>query len=234
MARRPVDKGLSRRRAGAFSLVELLVVLGAVTILLALLLPALGEARASARFVRCADQMRGYGQSMVLYANDHNSYLVPPSSIGSPHRADLWSEPVFGADLVWEDAARTRHSRLLVCPSDPFGGDPDPRYSTRNSYLLGSRVAAGQVRYGNLTVAGVRKEAASDVVVTGEKRPDAVCWIGTAGAGYTLTVPDPQWYDLIDLVRHGARRRSNHLYLDLHVENRPYPLENNRSMPPWY
>ena len=62
------------RRAG-FSLVELLVVIGIVGLLLALLLPALGAARARAELLECQAKLRTIGVAAVLHANEHRGYL---------------------------------------------------------------------------------------------------------------------------------------------------------------
>src|SRR5262245_48525924 len=60
----------------AFTLLELLVVIVVLSILAALLLPALGQAKEKARVVGCLSNLRQIGVAMHLYANDHEDELV--------------------------------------------------------------------------------------------------------------------------------------------------------------
>jgi len=59
-----------------FTLIELLVVISIIAILIALLLPALREARHSAQVTTCLSNMRSMGQAMVMYAHDNRDAVA--------------------------------------------------------------------------------------------------------------------------------------------------------------
>jgi prepilin-type processing-associated H-X9-DG protein/prepilin-type N-terminal cleavage/methylation domain-containing protein len=61
----------------AFTLVELLVVIGIISVLVAILMPALQRARAAAKSVGCQANLHSIMQATFEYANDCNGYLVP-------------------------------------------------------------------------------------------------------------------------------------------------------------
>jgi len=66
-----------------FTLVELLVVIGIISVLIAMLLPALNKARAAAQQVSCASQMRQIGMAFVQYALNHRQ-CIPRAGVGFP------------------------------------------------------------------------------------------------------------------------------------------------------
>jgi prepilin-type N-terminal cleavage/methylation domain-containing protein len=64
----------------AFTLVELLVVIGIIALLISVLLPALNKARQQANLIDCQSRLRQMGQALNIYAAENNG-LIPFSDV---------------------------------------------------------------------------------------------------------------------------------------------------------
>ena len=71
-----MTKPLPARHPSGFTLIELLVVIGVIALLIGILLPVLGKARASGRAIASASNLRQWGTGMALFSNDNND-LIP-------------------------------------------------------------------------------------------------------------------------------------------------------------
>jgi prepilin-type N-terminal cleavage/methylation domain-containing protein len=99
-----------------FTLIELLVVIAIIGILAALLLPALSSARQAAYRASCANGIRQFAQSFIMFAGDHNNktYIVTPSGGG----AWLWDMSVETRDDLVKHYGLTRAA--AYCVSTPY------------------------------------------------------------------------------------------------------------------
>ena len=81
-------KSLARSTSG-FSLVELLAVIGLLSVLIALLLPAMSKARRHAFQVACLSNLRQLGGALIAYASANNG-AFPAPAVAQSEQAEDW------------------------------------------------------------------------------------------------------------------------------------------------
>ncbi len=128
-----------------FSLIELLVVVGTIALLMAILLPSLGQAKRTAMRTKCLANMRNLELAQQLYAADQFGELLEPGD-GSYAPQGSWIgmlAPYSGAPLIQR------------CPMDnsPYFNSPDndlsPPVYRLTSYGINNYVTPSHAPLGN-------------------------------------------------------------------------------------
>jgi prepilin-type N-terminal cleavage/methylation domain-containing protein len=131
----PESHIFKRHRRRAFTLVELLVVIGIIALLISILLPSLNKAREQAKLILCMSNMRSLGQAVAIYQSE-NKGAFPP--VGSSRWANHIWDPTVWSLLSYIPV----QSKVRYCPtvadSLPFqdltgpNSDGKPCYTTRS------------------------------------------------------------------------------------------------------
>ncbi len=83
------------RTRRAFTLVELLVVIGIIALLVSILLPSLAAARRNSNSVKCLSNLRQLGNAFAMYANENKGFW--PVAAHDVNRAVRLTREAFSA-----------------------------------------------------------------------------------------------------------------------------------------
>jgi prepilin-type N-terminal cleavage/methylation domain-containing protein/prepilin-type processing-associated H-X9-DG protein len=139
------------RHPQAFTLVELLVVIGIIALLVAILLPSLQKAKEQASITKCASNLRQIAMGIIMYAGDNKGRL-PPSAIGPKDtiypKGWFWSNELVRQGYVSSVQGVDKSGKMLIgdsafrCPDgidEAFGfsgfGALYPREGRNQQYL---------------------------------------------------------------------------------------------------
>jgi prepilin-type N-terminal cleavage/methylation domain-containing protein len=170
------------KRNGAFTLVELLVVIGIIAVLISILLPALSRARQQAKVVACASNIRQIVMASLSYANDNKGYLPPRWGGGIEPMSALGNNAEYEYNYLTyspaSGAANSLPSNIGSLMVYGYLGNP-----LDTTWLNQTNSVTGYPQYASLNVVPVRFDPAVDpqsmsvAIDSGSLTPQAgYCW----------------------------------------------------------
>jgi prepilin-type N-terminal cleavage/methylation domain-containing protein/prepilin-type processing-associated H-X9-DG protein len=223
----------------AFTLVELLVVIGVIAILIGILLPTLSRARDSAATVKCLSNLREIGGAIRLYAQEQRGFLPHSDDIGLPFRTEYanWPSLIVGTRVLRHAPGATpsrvrARASLFHCPADATvnpNGDVE-QFHHNTSYVPNAQLIVRVTNYpsqprGLRKIGTVRRP--SERLLLTEKNANYSPYPPVSGYGgpFGLSPNGAIW--LFDITaqqvrgHHGGGDIANVFFLDGHAESRP-------------
>jgi prepilin-type N-terminal cleavage/methylation domain-containing protein/prepilin-type processing-associated H-X9-DG protein len=187
------DCGRSFPSACAFTLVELLIVIGIIAILISFLLPAISNALVQARTIACESNVRSILQAMTAYSSAYQNQYPP--NVGTPAPGMYWYDQDRIGKFISSPQVVTPGAEMLggvfVCPDDNPQSLSSYTMNAWASSLADSFVTKYAGKRGIFWAANVRN--ASQMILITEKWSSVgsatAGWMAPPTIGYLGTTP---------------------------------------------
>ena len=217
-----------------FTLIELLIVIAILAILVSILMPALGSARAKARNLGCMNAMKALGTAGIMYANTNNEAWVPFNGGGD---LTWYQNPEFSQNLGFRTYPSTGNWALnfvrsnALCPEstrplsegDAWVGQGWQRLSVTyaDEYLNGEQLPGRTDDTGRYYRLNKIRSASRKIAFTETTNAGRNTMWKMSPENFRTTGNDSgsDWYSAW---RHNNLQSMNVTFFDGHVETRNY------------
>ncbi|HZZ43318.1 MAG TPA: prepilin-type N-terminal cleavage/methylation domain-containing protein [Tepidisphaeraceae bacterium] len=209
----------------AFTLVELLVVIGIIALLISILLPALNKARDAANTLACLSNCRVLGQAFVMYTGEHKGWMPLPTAaldidqngVGDLEN-DTWIsaiDPYLGAkgDPRRNQKKKPGYRAFVAIKQDPIWNTFPDEGATVN--------VAGTIKESSFTLkmnTHLRRGSSSLCKITDVKEPASFVLLGDSTA-----------YDVVPIAGSGDLSHLSFQISETNNKNDAYPYMRHRK-----